>query len=193
MSSEVVIVPQELEKQLIERFRSGDSYALATLFESYSKRLFWVAFNILRNYDDALDAVQETFIRILNAISRFDTSKRFYTWACQIIINLCVDKKRRISGVRAAVSLEDVGLPPARQDPSEDGLSQNEKRNRVFTVMGKMPESYRTVLILREMEGLGCKEISEMLATTHATIRWRLHRARRLFRRIWEKEFGKES
>jgi RNA polymerase sigma-70 factor (ECF subfamily) len=192
MSSEIVVEPQELEKRLIERFRSGDSSAMETLFEKYSKRLFWVAFNILQNREDALDAVQETFVKILNAIDRFDTSRRFYTWACQIMINLCVDKKRRSLKARSVVSLEDIGTQPLQQAAPEHLVTQEEKRKRVFTVMGKMAEAYRTVLILREVEGLGCKEIGEMLATTHATVRWRLHRARIMFRKIWEKEFPEE-
>lgn len=190
--SGVVAEPQGLEEGLIQRFCSGDTEAFSLLFEKYSRRLFWVAFQMLRNHEDALDAVQETFIKVLNAIKHFDTSKRFYTWACQILINHCVDKMRR-SQSRSSVSFEDVGTPPAQHTTPEEFITQDETRSRVFSVMNRIPETYRTVLILREIEGLSCKEIGEMLGVTHATVRWRLHRARRMFRRIWEKEFGGED
>jgi len=190
--SEVVAEPQGVEEALIERFRSGDSEALSLLFEQYSGRLFWVAYQMLRNHEDALDAVQDTFIKVINAIERFDTSRKFYTWVCQILINHCVDRMRTMQS-RSSVSFEDVGTPPAQQETPEHLIARDETKRQVFSVMGRMPETYRTVLILREIEGLSCKEIGEMLGVTHATIRWRLHRARRMFRRVWEKEFEKKK
>jgi len=186
--SEVVAEPQGLEEALIERFRSGDTEAFSLLFEQYSGRLFWVAYQMLRNREDALDAVQDTFIKVINAIERFDTSRKFYTWVCQILINHCVDRMRVMQS-RSPVSFEDVGAPPAQQETPEHLIAKDETKRQVFSVMSRMPETYRTVLILREIEGLSCKEIGEMLGVTHATIRWRLHRARRMFRRVWEKEF----
>ena len=74
-------------------------------------------------------------------------------------------------------------------DP-EEAVARQEERRRVFDVIQKLQPPYRTVIILRELEGFSCKEIAEMTGTTHATVRWRLHRARTMFREIWEKEYG---
>ena len=181
----------EVERVLVERLRRGDRSAFNPLFERYRERLFWIAFHMLRNEQDALDAVQEAFVRVLRAIDRFDASRRFYTWACQILINYCVDRLRRRSSSRENVSLEDVAAPDAGSgyDP-EEAVARQEERRRVFDVLQKLPPPYRTVIILRELEGFSCKEIAEMTGTTHATVRWRLHRARTMFREIWEKEYG---
>ena len=185
------VTTPDVERVLIERLRSGDRSAFNPLFERYRERLFWVAFHMLRNEQDALDAVQETFVRVLRALDRFDTSRRFYTWACQILINYCVDRLRRQSTSRENVSLEDVAAPDAGSgyDP-EEMVARQEERLRVFEVLRKLPPAYRTVMILRELEGFSCKEIAEMTGATHATVRWRLYRARTMFREIWEKEYG---
>jgi len=185
------VTTPDVERVLIERLRRGDRSAFNPLFERYRERLFWVAFHMLRNEQDALDAVQETFVRVLRALDRFDTSRRFYTWACQILINYCVDRLRRQSTTRENVSLEDVAAPDAGSgyDP-EEMVARQEERLRVFDVLRKLPPAYRTVIILRELEGFSCKEIAEMTGATHATVRWRLYRARTMFREIWEKEYG---
>lgn len=187
------VTTPDVERVLIERLRRGDRSAFNPLFERYKERLFWVAFHMLHNEDDALDAVQETFVRVLKAIDRFDTSRRFYTWACQILINYCVDRLRRRSTSKENVSLEDVAAPDAGSayDP-ETLLTRQEERRRVFNILTKLPSPYRTVMILRELEGFSCKEIAEMTGTTHATVRWRLYRARTIFRQLWEKEYGGE-
>ncbi len=178
------------EGVLIERLRRGEKVAFEPLFDRYRERLFWVAYQMLRNTEDALDAVQEVFLRVLRAIDRFDTKRRFYTWACQILINHCVDRLRRKGTGGETVSLEKTGTPSVALSGPDEEVAKEETRNRVFEVLGRLPAPYRTVIVLREIEGLSCREVAEVVGTSHATVRWRLHRARIMFRKIWEKEYG---
>lgn len=183
--------PDDSDAALVERVRAGDTSAFATLVDRYQQRSFWVARGMVGNDEDARDIAQEAFVRVFKSIDRFDTRMRLYTWLYQIVVNLCIDHLRK-QGKRRAASLDvlgDVAGAPA----GKDDLEGAELRTRVHRVLGELPDKYRAVMVLSDLEGIGAKEIATMTGTTHATVRWRHHRARKLFREAWERIFGRGS
>lgn len=185
------MTPETSDADVVVRAREGDQDAFRLLVERYQQRAFWVARRMLGNDEDARDAAQEAFVRVHRSLERFDTSMRFYTWLYQIVVNLCIDHLRK-SAKRRAASLDVVGdVEGADAEPCS--LEGAELKDRVALVLDQLPPKYKAVMVLSDLEGIGAKEIAEMTGTTHATVRWRHHRARKLFREAWERTYGKGS
>lgn len=180
------------DAELVLRAREGDADAFRGLVDRYQQRIFWVARGMLGNDEDARDAAQEAFIRVHRHLDRFDLGMRFYTWLYQIVVNLSIDQIRRRKK-RQGVSLDVVGDVAGSSQDHGEGIQQQELRTRVQSVLDELPPKYKAVMVLSDLEGISAKQIADMTGTTHATVRWRHHRARKLFREAWEKKFGKES
>lgn len=179
-------MPDAAEVALIRRCQEGDEESFRQLMERYQRRTYWIAYHMLTNYDTAREISQEAFVRVFRNIARFDVKKNFYTWLYQIVVNLCIDRMRKASHQRT-VDIDGVGGLPdtVRKDPSESG-ERTELRHRVHHALDRLPPKYKAVLTLRDIQGFSCEEIAQIVDCTNATVRWRLHRARKLFRAIWE-------
>ncbi len=179
-------MPDPREVELIRRCQQGSGEAFRELFDKYQRRTYWIAHNMLSNYDTAQDISQEAFLRVFRNITRFDTKKNFYTWLYQIVVNLCIDHMRRASHGRTA-DLDEVGaaIPDGGSDPRES-TGRTELRGRVQAALDRLPPKYKAVLTLRDIQGFSCEEIAEIVDATNATVRWRLHRARKLFKAAWD-------
>jgi RNA polymerase sigma-70 factor (ECF subfamily) len=173
---------------LVELVKKGDMDAFGELVERYKNRITWLAQKMVGNYEDAREISQDAFVRVFRSIARFKTGMNFYTWLYQIVSNLCIDHLRKHKRTRK-VSLEDLGEFDADAGAPDDPLHVDELKYNVHKVLDKLPEKYKLVIVLRDIEGLSCKEISGVIACSHATVRWRLHRARNLFRDMWNKKF----
>jgi RNA polymerase sigma-70 factor (ECF subfamily) len=182
-------IPEDDDRHLIARAQAGEEIAFRDLVERYKKRAYWVAYHLVGDEDDARDIAQEAFIRVFRSIASFDLRYKFYTWLYRIVTNLAVDTLRKRGGQKR-VSIEDVGDLRSSEVGPHDGLERAELKERVGAVLKDLPPKYRAVIVLREIEGFSSKEIADMVGSTHATVRWRLHRARSLFREAWEKRFG---
>ena len=180
------------DSQLVKLTKKGSENAFRELVERYQGRAYWVAFNMLRNREEATDIAQEAFLRVYRSLDRFDIKRNFYTWLYQIVANLSIDHLRR-KGVSKSVSLDAVGDMDGGHDRPHDGIERSELRERVRAVIDKLAPKYKAVVTLRDIEGMSCKEIALIVGTSHATVRWRLHRARLIFRKLWEKEEAKKD
>ena len=175
------------DAEIIRECQRGDQKAYAALMEKYQERAFWVAYNMVSNQDEARDVVQEAFIRVFRAINRFDFNMSFYTWLYRIVSNLSIDHLRKLKR-RRPVSLDVVeeksGDDTGKESPSA-GIEESEMKNEVHEVLDELPPHYKAVLVLRDLEGMSCKEIAAVTNTTHPTVRWRLHTARKQFKEKW--------
>lgn len=174
------------DAELIVSTQAGDQEAFRLLVERYQHKAYGIALGILGREEDARDVAQEAFVRVFRSIDRFDFSRTFYTWLYRIVQNLAIDAMRK-HGLRRGVNLDDVGDTLSAGEAPEDPLEANETVAEVRQVLAELPKSFRTVMILRDLEGLSCKEIAPIVGATHATVRWRLHRARKLFKEHWER------
>jgi RNA polymerase sigma-70 factor (ECF subfamily) len=189
-------MPEAAEVALLEKCQQGREDAFRELMERYQRRVYWIAFNMLGNYESAKEVSQEAFIRVFRNIARFDVRKNFYTWLYQITVNLSIDRLRKASHGKS-VGIDGLGglADPDRGDASEAG-ERTETRQRVHQFLDRLPPKYKAVLTLRDIQGFSCEEIAEIVGCTNATVRWRLHRARKLFKALWEGkgvEIGDES
>ncbi|MCB9833708.1 MAG: sigma-70 family RNA polymerase sigma factor [Planctomycetes bacterium] len=179
--------PEEIarEKEQIQAFQAGDMAAFEELVKAYEKRIYWVAYNLVGNPEDARDVAQDAFLRVAQAIDRFDLNYSFYTWLYRIVVNLAIDRLRK-KGKQNAVSLEDFVSDPTEVElQPERELETVELGDRIQRILEELPEKYRTVILLRDVHELPCEEIAQIIGCTNATTRWRLHKARELFRARW--------
>ncbi|MFH0946486.1 MAG: sigma-70 family RNA polymerase sigma factor [Planctomycetota bacterium] len=180
---------QKADGEIIRACQAGDDAAFSELVARYSGRAYWVALGLLANQEESRDVIQDAFLRVYRAIDRFDFNQNFYTWLYRIVVNLSIDRLRKLSKARS-VAIDDVGEPAAPSSPEVSpgrGLEQTETAREVHEVLARLPEKYRAVMVLRELNGLSCKEIAGIVRSSHATVRWRLHMARKQFKDEWER------
>jgi RNA polymerase sigma-70 factor (ECF subfamily) len=189
--SERAVGPSDGE--LVQRARDGDRDAFRQLVERYQRRIATLALGMLRNREDALDVVQETFTKAYQSLDRFKGDASFYTWTYRIAVNLCIDQQRRDTklpqanleprhGERGGERGEDPlgGLP----DPSEQGDPYQRARDaeiarELSRAIAELTPEHRAVILLREVDGLSYEEISHVLECPKGTVMSRLHYARR--------------
>jgi RNA polymerase sigma-70 factor (ECF subfamily) len=177
------------EPDLLRRFSLGDDTAFSALVGRYQQLAWVVACRVTGREDLAADVVQEAFMRCLRHRGRFDVSKAFKPWLLQIVRNLAIDALRAQRRIEGGGSLDLVADTGTSQDPST-ATQAGELRTRVAAILGLIPEKYRELLIMREMEGLAAEDIARQTGVEYGTTRWRLHEARRLFRAAWVQKYG---
>lgn len=177
-------MPEQDEVQLIADAQDGSEEAFKQLVIRYQRRVYWIAYNILNDYDYAQDIGQEAFIRAYKSLKNFSKGKSFYTWLYRIVVNLCIDYLRSKSDVKL-MEVEKMNVA-SRGNPL-DNVDNTESLEFVKNAIKKLPVKYRTVLTLRDIQGFKSEEIAEILDCSAATVRWRIHKARQLFRNIWNR------
>jgi RNA polymerase sigma-70 factor (ECF subfamily) len=173
------------DHDLVRAARGGDRDAFRTLFERYNRRSYALAYGVLRNQDDALDVVQDAFIKAHEHLDKFEGASGFYTWLYRIVMNLAIDllrKRRRASPVELEVldsGTDDPLLPRLLGGNPGRALLDKEIRARIDAALAELSENHRTVLVLRELEGLSYEEIARAMSCSKGTIMSRLFHARR--------------
>lgn len=165
------------------------------LFERYQRRAYGLAYGVLRSQDDAMDVVQDAFIKAHRYLDRFEGTSSFFTWLYRIVMNLAIDhirKHRRhqpVDFTDAAVSehadqvAEESLLPKFLGGHPGRALQDKEIRTRIEQALGELSDNHRAVLIMREVEGLSYEEMAEVMACSKGTIMSRLFHARRNMQR----------
>jgi RNA polymerase sigma-70 factor (ECF subfamily) len=180
------------DHDLIRAAQRGEEWGFRGLVERHQGRAFRVARHMVGNRDDAQDLAQEAFLRVFRSLERFDFQHEFTTWLYRIVNNLAIDhlrKRRPLSGSGGDED-DEAGLPEVvdeQQPGPAAGLEGEELARGVRDCIERLPAHFRSVLALRELEGLPCTEIARIVGATHVTVRWRLHRARKLFQEEWER------
>ncbi|NWQ44471.1 RNA polymerase sigma factor SigW [Bacillus sp. EB106-08-02-XG196] len=180
---------EALIKKRIKQVIKGDQDAFAEIVEIYSNSIFQLGYRMLGNRHEAEDIAQEAFIRAYVNIKSFNQDLKFSTWLFRIATNLCIDrirKKKPDYYLDAEVSGTD-GLTMYSQLSSNSPLPENELESlelqeTVQTEILKLPEKYRSVIVLKYMEELSLNEISEILDMPLGTVKTRIHRGREALR-----------
>jgi len=181
-------MPDPTEVVLLQKCQEGSEEAFRELVEKYERRVYSIAWHLLSNYDAAREIAQEAFLRVFRNLAKFDVRKNFYTWLYQITVNLCIDRMRKQSHAKT-VDIDAVrGLASAGPRDLSEGCEREETSRRVRQALDRLPPNYKAVLTLRDILGHSCGEIAEIVGCTSPTVRWRLFRARQLFKAVWEGE-----
>jgi RNA polymerase sigma-70 factor (ECF subfamily) len=183
--------PSKGDHDLVRRVQAGDTAAFRALFDKYHRRAFAVAMGVVKNQDDALDAVQEAFVKVHKNIHKFEGSSSFYTWLYRIVMNVSIDHVRRTNR-RKSLDFDERALHEESEVAGDGALVPNvtdanpgkaalrrELGNAIERALHDLPEHHRAVIVLREIEGMSYEEMAEALEVPKGTIMSRLFHARK--------------
>lgn len=198
---EDAMVQTKSDENLIEAFRAGDKDAFVELISRYTEKAHHLCLRIARNAEDAEEILQDVFVTVYRKIDKFEGKSAFSSWLYRITVNTAFMKLRKRKQT-AAVSLED--LTPAaneawaadsRSDTSDVNYlcSRHELRAELEEAIQKLPEEYRTIFLLRDVDGLSNQEVSEMLSISIPAVKSRLHRSRLMLRKRLAKFYADYS
>jgi RNA polymerase sigma-70 factor (ECF subfamily) len=166
---------------MISRCQQGDQGALKEIFDKYHKRVYRIAYGVVGQREEALDIVQEVFIKLFRSIKNFKGRSHFYTYLYRMVMNTAIDHARK-AGKQFISSLDEEGsFEPS--DNVETGpervLLQKELEERVKLAMDKLPAEQKAALIFRDVEGLSYQEMAEAMGCSIGTVMSRLHYGRK--------------
>ncbi|WP_060205522.1 RNA polymerase sigma factor SigW [Sporosarcina koreensis] len=180
----------ELVNKRINEVIKGDQDAFEEIVTMFQHRLYHVCYRMLGNSQEAEDIAQEAFVRAYVNIHTYDQKRKFSTWLFRIATNLCIDRIRKKkpdyyldATVPGTDGLNMYSQIAAQGDLPEEEVERMEEQDRVQYEIGRLPEKYRTVIILRYMEELPLQEISDILELPLGTVKTRVHRGREALRK----------
>lgn len=177
------------ENEIVRLAKSGDKKAFSSLVLTYSERIYNLVLKILRNKEDAEDVLQETFLTVLEKFDSFDGRSAFFTWIYRIATNASLMKLRKKKMVFAEFpdnpeleqSIENIAFIDWSQDPTSN-IHNEEIKQVLDKAINELPEIYRTVFILRDLEFLSIRETGKILEISEENVKIRLRRARLFMR-----------
>jgi RNA polymerase sigma-70 factor (ECF subfamily) len=176
------------ERALIERCRAGDVAAFEPLVEKYRQRVWRLAYQVLRDREEAWDCAQDAFVRAFQSLGSFRGQSAFYTWLFRIAMNVATDRLRSRGAQARAFGSQPVPAeewertapdPEAQPDLAALGA---ERRERISQALGSLPPNARAIIMLSDVEGLSYREIATVLNCPIGTVMSRLHNARKRLR-----------
>ena len=206
MKLEMIPTEPQSDDQLVELAQNGDDGAFPELVKRYSRRIFRVARNITNHDEDSEDVLQETFMKAYKHLATFQGNSKFYTWLVRIAMNEALMKlRKRRTGKLVSLDEElSTGEDTVIREIAvwegnpEDTYSQEELRELLDKTISSLPEGFRTVFVLRDVEELSTEETAETLGLSIPAVKSRLLRARlqlrekltRVFKRKGENAFA---
>lgn len=194
---ETVAPPSDLE--LVTLARDGDETAIRAIVQRHNQKLFRVARAVVRDDAEAEDVVQATYVRAFTGLTGFRNESQLATWLTRIALNEALGRLRR---VRRTTTLEELDMPQGRDaqliqfplsahapDPEAEA-SRNQVRQLLERAVDGLPLAFRSVFILRDVQGMNIEETASLLDLKPETVKTRLFRARKLMREAIEKEFA---
>jgi RNA polymerase sigma-70 factor (ECF subfamily) len=174
---------------LVAHAKAGDARAFRTIMERHNRRLYRVARTLLRDDTEAEDVVQEVYLRAFTALSGFRGDASLATWLTRITLNEALGRKRKqrpTVGLDTVDAMQDSGaqilrFPNMSNDP-ERSAAQREIQKILEASIDALPEPFRVVFVMRDVEEMRIEETADFLGIRPETVKTRLHRARRLLR-----------
>ena len=169
------------ETDLISRCQKGDQDALKEIFDQYREKVYRIAYGVVRHREDALDIVQEVFIKLFRSIKHFEGKSRFYTYLYRMAMNTAIDHSRKTKkNPTSSIDVEGGFVPVDAIENRPDRIAvRKELGERLKRAMDKLPDDQRTALIFREVEGLSYQEMAEAMECSIGTVMSRLHYGRK--------------
>lgn len=179
-----------LVNKRIKQVLKGDQDAFAEVIEIYKDKVFQICFRMLGNRHEAEDISQEAFIRAYVNIHTFNQKRKFSTWLYRIATNLCIDRIRKKkpdyyldAEVRGTEGLTMYSQVAAEGQLPEEEIEEMELQAEIQRQILKLPDKYRSVIVLKYIEELSLQEISEILDLPLGTVKTRIHRGREALRK----------
>ena len=179
--------PTPSDEQLLRRFASGDRQVLEELFRRYRGPAFRVAHRLLGQEADALDAVQDGFVKALTHLDSFQGRSSFKTWLLRVVSNAALDLgrqrgRREVLSLNGSVSPDGEALHPLRMDNPTAGLEQEDLRKALNGALATLSDAQRQTFVLHAEAGLSYREVADALEISIGTVMSRLYYARQRLR-----------
>ena len=183
LGTATVVPASAVESGLVDECRRGDPQAFARLVALHEGMVFNLAARLLGDGEEARDVSQDVFLQVYRTLDRFQGRSTLKTWIYRIVVNHCRNRQRWWRRRRRAASVPLDTLRPAEEPQQPDGGPQEqlERRERAGTVQNallKLSFDHRAILLLREVEGLSCRQLTDALGIAEGTVKSRLSRAR---------------
>lgn len=179
-----------LVNKRIKQVLKGDQNAFADIVSLYQHKLYQVCYRMLSNKQEAEDIAQEAFVRAYMNLHTFDQKRKFSTWLYRIATNLCIDRIRKKkpdyyldAEVGGTEGLDLYSQIATEDQLPEETLVQMELQERIQYEIGRLPDKYRSVIVLKYIEELPLQEISDILDMPLGTVKTRIHRGREALRK----------
>ncbi len=189
------------DRELVAQAKSGDAQAFGTLVRRHQRRIFRLAFHLVRTGAEAEDVTQETFVRAYQALDRFDGRSEPFTWLYRIAVNLSLNTIRARKATRDSTPSDDPRiealLTETRPSQGSDPAAATHQKQLALALcegIDKLSDTLRTTLILVCIDGVGHDEAAKILGCPEGTVAWRVHEARRKLREyLAGRGFGGET
>jgi RNA polymerase sigma-70 factor (ECF subfamily) len=190
---------------LVDRAQEGDRDAFQTLVERYQEKVYSICYGKIGDEHDAKDVSQDVFIKVYRYIDGFNKNASFYTWLYRIAVNTSIDflrKQSRRDKVDYDDTIErneeflegdDMLMPSKLGLNPDEALGRKELRSEMLEALNELSEKHRTILNLREVEGLSYDEMAEVLDISKGTVMSRLYHARRYFQDALRDYLGEDA
>jgi len=178
------------DAEVVQRVRDGDRASFEILMRRHNQRIYRAARAILKNESEVEDAMQQAYINAFTHLNQFEERARFSTWLTRIAVNEAIARRQRM---RTTESEEMVEQTVTRQPTPEHLAYAGELQRVLEDAVDALPEAYRSVFMLRDIEGLSTNETAEALDLGDEAVKTRLHRARALVRRAVTSRLGETA
>lgn len=186
------------ETELVRQAKNGNTDAFEQLISDYQAKIYYIAFHMMGNEQDAEDAAQEAILKAYRYLSSFKEESGFYTWLYRITHNICLDmlRKRKRNHTHSTDLVKkdrdgqetEVQLVDDKPQPEEELMSRQVQTD-MQAAIAELKEHYRTVIVLRDIEGMSYEDIAAVTEISVGTVKSRLNRARESLRKIVEKKY----
>lgn len=180
------------DMEWVRRSQDGDQESFSELVRKYQKRVYYLAYGMTGNREDALDIAQEAFLKAFRSLKGFQGGGGFYTWLYRIAYNQSIDFMRKEWRKKKLEYQDNQDLTekespimavPSASNPGQD-MAQKELNRVIMDAVQSLQEQHRSVILLREIEGLSYDDIAETLRIRKGTVMSRLHYARQELQKV---------
>ncbi len=181
------------EKELIRKILKGEKELFSLFIREYENQIYSLCISIVKNREEAIDLVQDTFYLAFKNLSSFKGNSKFSTWLYRIAYNLSISRVRRKNNLLSLDSVFEDGKEVDIEDETSDiwlSIDEKEIKRMIEEGMKKLKPWERAIIELRDIKNLNYDEIAEVLGIPMGTVKSRLNRARNHLKKIIEKEFG---
>jgi RNA polymerase sigma-70 factor (ECF subfamily) len=175
--------------EIVNRVKAGDLDAYEQIIRRYSDRVFRYVYSRVGSYDEALDASQDVFMQVMESIGSFRGESKFSTWLYSVTANYCRNHRRKrlrahLVPITRTVGDEEFEIPlPDHREQTEERYIESEMLEAMKDEMTKLPDDYRDILHLRDIEGLPYEEIAVATGITLSNVKVRIHRGREMLKK----------
>jgi RNA polymerase sigma-70 factor (ECF subfamily) len=175
------------ERRLISEAQEGNTHAFRIIVERYMKRAYDIAYSVVREHDEAEDVAQEAFVRVYRSLHTFRGNSQFGTWLYRVVMNHALNRIER-NQARSRLETSLTGSMAMIAAPGEPPAEQDDRKPQLEQALYRLPTLQRAVVIMRHLNGLSTRQVSEILRCSEGTVKTHLHRGLRKMRTMLDSQ-----